>query len=51
MTEYDALVRDALAVPGTGPDTPLVAVSRAGVAPELPLAARWGPQDLVDAWR
>ncbi|MEU6380309.1 ATP-binding protein [Streptomyces sp. NPDC046909] len=49
--EYDTLVRDTLAVPGTGPDTPLVAVSRAGVTDDLPLAAHWGPQELVDAWR
>ncbi|NGO49346.1 ATP-binding protein [Streptomyces ureilyticus] len=49
--EYDALVRDALAVPGTGPDTPLVAVSRSGVTEGLPLAAHWGPEDLADAWR
>ncbi|MBD0837690.1 ATP-binding protein [Streptomyces sp. TRM68416] len=49
--EYDTLVRDALAVPGTGPGTPLVAVSRAGVVEGLPLAAHWGPEDLVEAWR
>lgn len=48
--EYDALARDVLAVPGTGPDTPLVAVSRSGVAGDLPLAAHWGPEDLVRAW-
>ncbi|PGH48824.1 DUF234 domain-containing protein [Streptomyces sp. Ru87] len=49
--EYDALVRDMLAVPGTSPDTPLVAVSRSGVTDGLPLAAHWGPDDLVRAWR
>ncbi|MCT9078650.1 ATP-binding protein [Streptomyces fulvoviolaceus] len=49
--EYDALVRDVLAVPGTAPDTPLVAVSRAGVVADLPLAGHWGPEDLVAAWR
>jgi uncharacterized protein len=48
--EYEALVRDVSAVPGTGPDTPLVAVSRAGVVKGLPLAGHWGPEDLVDAW-
>ncbi|MBN3932595.1 AAA family ATPase [Streptomyces verrucosisporus] len=48
--EYDALARDVLSVPGTGPDTPLVAVSRRGVADGLPLAAHWGPEDLVRAW-
>ncbi|GGM27031.1 MULTISPECIES: ATP-binding protein [Micromonospora] len=49
--DYDALVRDVLAVTGATPDTPLVAVSRAGVTPGLPLAAHWGPDDLVDAWQ
>ncbi|AZQ37136.1 ATP-binding protein [Streptomyces cyaneochromogenes] len=49
--EYDALVRDMLAVPGTAPDTPLVAVSRCGVADDLPLTAHWGPEDLVRAWQ
>lgn len=49
--EYDALVRDMLAVPGAGPDTALVAVSRCGVEGDLPLAAHWGPEDLVRAWR
>ncbi|GAB3112229.1 hypothetical protein GCM10027160_14050 [Streptomyces calidiresistens] len=33
---HDAPVRDLLAVPGTDPDTPLVAVSRPGVAEGLP---------------
>lgn len=49
--EYDVLARDMLAVPGVGPDTPLVAVSRSGVTSSLPLAAHWGPEDLVEAWR
>ncbi|MGW8950205.1 ATP-binding protein [Streptomyces sp. NPDC055709] len=49
--DYDALVRDMLAVPGTAPDTPLVAVSRCGVADDLPLTAHWGPEDLVRAWQ
>ncbi len=49
--DYDGLARGVLAVPGAGPDTPLVAVSRCGVADGLPLAARWGPEDLVRAWR
>ncbi|WP_373685536.1 hypothetical protein [Streptomyces lunaelactis] len=40
-----------LAVPGAEPDTPLVAVSRSGVAEGLPLAAHWGPEDLVRAWQ
>ncbi|WP_433891078.1 ATP-binding protein [Streptomyces sp. CA-111067] len=48
--EYEALVRDVLAVPGAEPGTPLVAVSRAGVVEGLPLTAHWGPEDLVRAW-
>lgn len=49
--EYDTLVRDMLAVPGAETDTPVVAVSRCGVANGLPLAAHWGPEDLVRAWQ
>lgn len=49
--EYDSLAQDVLAVPGAEPDTPLVAVSRSGAEDALPLAAHWGPEDLVRAWR
>lgn len=49
--DYDALVRALLAVPGAAPDTPVVAVSRCGVAADLPLTAHWGPEDLVRAWQ
>ncbi len=49
--EYESLVRDMLAVPGTDAGTPLVAVSRSGVDGGLPLAAHWGPDDLLAAWR
>jgi uncharacterized protein len=49
--EYDNLVRDMLAVPGAGPATPLVAVSRCGVTEDIPLAAHWGPEDLLRAWQ
>lgn len=49
--EYEALVRDVAAVPGATQDTPLVAVSRCGVTDDLPLAAHWGPDDLVRAWQ
>jgi uncharacterized protein len=49
--DYDTLARDVLAVPGTTPDTRLVAVSRSGVSEGLPLAAHWGPDDLVRAWQ
>jgi AAA+ ATPase superfamily predicted ATPase len=49
--DYDALARDMLAVPGVDLETPLVAVSRSGVADTLPLASHWGPEDLVRAWQ
>lgn len=49
--EYEALVRDMLAVPGAEPGTALVAVFRSGVEAGLPLAAHWGPEDLVRAWQ
>lgn len=49
--DYDALARVVLAVPGTQFDTPLVAVSRSGVEGDLPIAAHWGPEDLLRAWR
>jgi uncharacterized protein len=40
-----------LAVPGATPDTPLVVVFRCGVTEGLPLAAHWGPEDLVRGWQ
>ncbi|WP_205710950.1 DUF234 domain-containing protein [Isoptericola sp. BMS4] len=49
--EYDALARAVTAVPGADATTPLVAVSRSGVDGDLPLAATWGPEQLVAAWR
>ncbi|WP_322779693.1 ATP-binding protein [Frankia sp. Cas4] len=49
--DYDSLVRDMLAVPGAEPGTPLIAVSRRGIADNVPLAAHWGPADLVRAWQ
>ncbi len=49
--DYDDLSRAVLAVPGTQFDTPLVAVSRSGVEGDLPIAAHWGPGDLLRAWR
>lgn len=49
--ELEDLARARGAVPGTGDDTPLVAVSRCGVEPGLPLAAHWGPDEIVGAWR
>ncbi|WP_024804465.1 ATP-binding protein [Nocardia sp. BMG51109] len=49
--DYDELTRGLLAVPGTAFDTPLVAVSRSGTAPDLPLAMCWGPEDILAAWQ
>jgi AAA+ ATPase superfamily predicted ATPase len=49
--DYDALARGLLAIPGAQHDTPLVAVTRSGVADNLPLAMHWGPEDLVRAWQ
>ncbi|MGC0338351.1 DUF234 domain-containing protein [Streptomyces sp. SLBN-8D4] len=49
--DYDALVRDMLAVPGAAPDTARVVVSPCGVVEGLPLTACWGPEDLVRAWQ
>lgn len=49
--EYGSLVRAMLAVPGADPKIPLVAVSRCGVTDGLPLAAHWGPEDLLGAWQ
>ncbi|MFD3705716.1 ATP-binding protein [Nocardia sp. NPDC058658] len=49
--DYDALSRCLLAVPGTDPNTPLVAVSRAGTTTDAPVSAWWGPEELVAAWR
>ncbi|WP_328410184.1 ATP-binding protein [Nocardia sp. NBC_00403] len=49
--DYDALTRAILSVPGTDIHTPLVAVSRSGIESDLPLAMRWGPEDLVAAWQ
>jgi hypothetical protein len=48
--DYGTQVRDMLAVPGADTETPLVAVSRSGIADGLPLAAYWGPEDLLRAW-
>ncbi|MCL2090085.1 MAG: AAA family ATPase [Micrococcales bacterium] len=49
--DFACLLRDAPAVPGASPDIPLVAVSRNGAEPGLPLAACWTPADMVAAWR
>ncbi|MDR2564479.1 MAG: hypothetical protein LBC97_00180 [Bifidobacteriaceae bacterium] len=48
--DFAALARDATAVPGFTDATPLVAVSRTGVEPGIPLAQSWTPEHLVEAW-
>ncbi len=49
--DYDGLARGVLAVPGVGHQTPLVVVSRSGLTEDLPLAAHWGPDELMRAWQ
>ena len=49
--ELDDLARARGVVPGTDADTPLVAVARSGFDAGLPLAARWGPDEIVAAWQ
>ncbi|HEX6073707.1 MAG TPA: ATP-binding protein [Micromonosporaceae bacterium] len=50
--DHAALVRDSARVPGVAPgETGLVAVSRSGVEPGLPLDLVWGPDDVLAAWR
>ncbi|WP_067474633.1 ATP-binding protein [Nocardia amamiensis] len=49
--DYESLARSLLAVPGTDHNTRFVAVSRSGIAGNLPLAMHWGPEELVQAWQ
>lgn len=51
VRDYNALAEAAPVIPGAAKDTPLVAVSRSGFADDLPLAAKWGPEDLLRAWQ
>ncbi|WP_312856613.1 DUF234 domain-containing protein [Phytoactinopolyspora halotolerans] len=48
--DHHMLVREATAVPGFDENTDLVAVSRGGFAPSLPVR-QIGPTDLVEAWQ
>jgi uncharacterized protein len=48
--DHIALIRNMIAIPGVGDETELVAVSRSGIAAELPLRAL-GPDDLIAAWQ
>ncbi|WP_131745269.1 DUF234 domain-containing protein [Frankia sp. Cppng1_Ct_nod] len=47
--DHAALIRDTAAVPGVDRATALLAVSRSGVTPDLPLRSV-GPDDLITAW-
>jgi AAA+ ATPase superfamily predicted ATPase len=48
--ELEMLLAGSMSVPGRDYSTPLVAVSRSGVAAGLPLAASFSPEDIVGAW-
>ena len=49
--ELDDLASARGVVPGTDSRTPLVAVSRCGAQAGIALAAHWGPEEIVEAWR
>lgn len=49
--ELEKLIAGSMSIPGRDHSTPLVAVSRAGVEEGLPLAATFGPDELINAWR
>lgn len=49
--ELEDLIAGSMSIPGRDYATPLVAVSRAGVEQGLPLAATFGPDELIQAWR
>ncbi|MBO0801586.1 MAG: AAA family ATPase [Nocardiopsaceae bacterium] len=49
--DYGVLADAVPVIPGAAAGTPLVAVSRSGFAPDLPLAATWDPEDLLRAWQ
>jgi uncharacterized protein len=48
--DHAALVRDTASVPGADPATRLLAVSRSGVTPDVPLRSI-NPDELLAAWR
>ncbi|MFI9455726.1 ATP-binding protein [Amycolatopsis sp. NPDC052450] len=49
--ELESLIAGSMSIPGRDHTTPLVAVSRAGIEEGLPLAATFGPDELIEAWR
>jgi hypothetical protein len=48
--ELERLLAGSMSVPGRDHTTPLVAVSRSGVEEGLPVAASFGPTEVVEAW-
>jgi len=48
--ELERLLAGSMSVPGRDHTTPLVAVSRSGVEEGLPVAASFGPEEIVAAW-
>ncbi|MDA8025216.1 MAG: ATP-binding protein [Actinomycetota bacterium] len=48
--DLNALAAATLQVPGASKDTPLIAVSRSGVGPNVNAAFKFGPDDLIKAW-
>ncbi|MFL6120668.1 ATP-binding protein [Actinophytocola sp.] len=48
--DLERLLAGSMSVPGRDHATPLVAVSRSGVREGLPLAASFGPEEIVSAW-
>ncbi len=48
--DLNALAAATLQVPGASKDTPLIAVSRSGVGPNVNAAFKFGPNDLIKAW-
>ncbi len=49
--DLERLIAGSMSVPGRQHTTPLVAASRSGFEPGLPLAAAFGPRELIAAWR
>lgn len=49
--ECESLLAGSMSVPGRDYATPLIAVSRSGVEDGLPLAASFGPEEIIEAWR
>ncbi|MFB9930208.1 ATP-binding protein [Amycolatopsis halotolerans] len=49
--EWESLLAGSMSIPGRDHTTPLIAVSRNGIEDGLPLAASFGPEELIEAWR